>query len=109
MPISAGVRCPSTAIIYASTLTHTLQSSLRSGAVCNIIAICMTVYVRPSLLQTPPPMLTPLVPPQLEKRVGNSKTTQIDIIAENIIRFSVENGALSGSPPPSPPCCSGSA
>ena len=35
--------------------------------------------------------------PQLEKRVGNSKTTQIDIIAENIIRFSVENGALTAA------------
>ena len=49
MPISAGVRS-SVSIICVSTLTYAPQIWMGSGAVCNvIIAVCMTIYVRPSL------------------------------------------------------------
>ncbi|KJA25210.1 hypothetical protein HYPSUDRAFT_183125 [Hypholoma sublateritium FD-334 SS-4] len=49
-----------------------------SGAACNVlIAASMTYY--------------------LKKRVGNAKTTRIDIIAENFIRFTVESGSVTAA------------
>ncbi|KJA23659.1 hypothetical protein HYPSUDRAFT_39507 [Hypholoma sublateritium FD-334 SS-4] len=69
--------------VYFSNLQNTKMPItagiwMGSGAACNVvIAVSMTYY--------------------LKKRVGNAKTTQVDIVAENIIRFTVESGAVTAA------------